>query len=161
MAPTICAPFRFISADRSFIARWINGQTWATTDRDRSWQIDSYPMLSPQDALSCPETRERDGASMWCTKDVAKSLSRTSRVMCSNLRFHLVYLGLTSQVGKTGFPRLCQCVTPSWIASQYITMLQDILPISAEVLLRLNPSLGFAQGGPYSHTTHRCTCRFP
>mmetsp|Transcript_63242 Transcript_63242/g.193458 ORF Transcript_63242/g.193458 Transcript_63242/m.193458 type:complete len:288 (+) Transcript_63242:2225-3088(+) len=54
MEPTICAPLRFISAERSFNARCTNGQT-----------------------------RESDGASMWCTNDVPKSWSRTSFVMCS------------------------------------------------------------------------------
>lgn len=29
-------------------------------------------------------TKESDGASMWCTKDVLNSLSSTSFVMCSN-----------------------------------------------------------------------------
>mmetsp|Transcript_8564 Transcript_8564/g.20358 ORF Transcript_8564/g.20358 Transcript_8564/m.20358 type:complete len:411 (-) Transcript_8564:1484-2716(-) len=52
--PTICAPFRFMSADLSFMARWMSGHT-----------------------------RDKDAASIWWTKDVAKSLSSTSRVICS------------------------------------------------------------------------------
>mmetsp|Transcript_84798 Transcript_84798/g.240528 ORF Transcript_84798/g.240528 Transcript_84798/m.240528 type:complete len:289 (+) Transcript_84798:2899-3765(+) len=55
MEPTRCAPLRFISPDRSRSARCTRGQT-----------------------------RESEAASIWCTKDVPRSLSRTSFVMCSN-----------------------------------------------------------------------------
>mmetsp|Transcript_117729 Transcript_117729/g.375263 ORF Transcript_117729/g.375263 Transcript_117729/m.375263 type:complete len:328 (+) Transcript_117729:2928-3911(+) len=54
MEPTICAPLRFISAERSFSARCTRGHT-----------------------------SDSEGASTWCTKDVPSSLSRTSLVMCS------------------------------------------------------------------------------